>query len=108
MIDSTLFWRVLSRSSTVNQLHSLLHGPDHWARVWENAQLLMSGIDDPYDRRVIDAFCLLHDSERTCDEADPAHGERGFRLGRRLGLAQLLDSEALQTLEVACKYHDQG
>ncbi len=83
-----------------------LHGPAHWARVLENGLRLAETVK--VDRRVLEAFAVLHDALRVCDGLDRDHGRRAaalaWRLRRRLGL----EPADIRRLQAALAGHDEA
>ena len=59
--------------------HNGYHGFDHWMRVLYNGRLL-AGMEKA-NLRVIELFCLLHDTQRRNECRDPSHGRRAARFG---------------------------
>lgn len=64
--------------------HASVHGPAHWARVRLNGMRIaqVSGAD----RKVVELFAFLHDSQRRNDGTDPEHGP-GLRNTRYQNMA---------------------
>ena len=84
-----------------------IHGLPHWLRVRDNGLRLaeLTGAN----RRVVELFALLHDSQRWDDGYDPDHGPRAAEFLRELaGDYFHLDPPELELLEYACHYHSDG
>jgi len=62
--------------------HNGYHGFDHWMRVLYNGRLL-AGMENA-NIRVVELFCLLHDTQRRNEYRDPSHGRRAARYARSL------------------------
>lgn len=100
----------LDRLLEIARLHatrpdSPIHGVDHWRRVGRNGEKLAAATAGA-DPRVVQVFAAFHDSQRTNDGRDPAHGARAAALVRRLRLD--LNREQLDTLSAALVDHDRG
>ena len=102
-----MLWPVMGRSTTVNVLGSIDHGPGHWARVWRNAHRLANSVEG-VDRLVLDMFALFHDSMRDNEFVDPHHGSRGSKLAIDLGIQMILGDEQVDLFQSACIAHDAG
>lgn len=61
--------------------HDGVHGVKHWLRVLDNARMLASVYPD-VDLKVLEAFALLHDTQRLQDYYDPDHGYRAAEVTR--------------------------
>ena len=84
-----------------------LHGPRHWARVWDNGVQLAQRTGAR--RGVVELFALFHDSRRLNEGTDPGHGLRGAELARRLlGLEFTLSHSDMDLLVRACSQHTGG
>jgi uncharacterized protein len=84
-----------------------LHGPAHWARVYENGRCLAERTGARED--VVTLFALFHDACRRADGMDFGHGRRGARLADSFcGLYFDLDPAGLDTLMEACANHTAG
>ena len=62
--------------------HNGYHGFDHWMRVLYNGRLL-AGMENA-NLRVVELFCLLHDTQRRNENRDPSHGRRAARYAKSL------------------------
>jgi len=83
------------------------HGPQHWARVYENGMRLaeITGAD----KEVVALFSLFHDSRRFNENHDPGHGMRGANLAKTLrGKLVNLDDRRFDLLYDACALHSDG
>lgn len=105
--DSEVVFGALRNSSTINDLGSFDHGPGHWARVWENGRRLAEKVEG-CDLVVIEWFALFHDTMRENEFHDPEHGRRGYELGLKLGIADLINGTRLAKFQFACVHHDAG
>lgn len=83
-----------------------LHGPAHWARVLENGLRLADSVK--VDRRVLELFALLHDSQRICDGIDREHGRRAADMAWNLRTWLGLDDAGFKRLFVALAGHDEA
>ena len=62
--------------------HNGCHGFDHWMRVLYNGRLL-AGMENA-NIRVVELFCLLHDTQRHNEYRDPSHGRRAAHYAKSL------------------------
>lgn len=84
-----------------------IHGIAHWLRVRRIGRLLAE--ESGADRKVVEAFALVHDVGRWEDGRDPDHGRRSAVIGRRLNDEYLgLDARQLALFEKACAFHTAG
>ena len=59
--------------------------------------------------RVVELFCLLHDTQRRNENRDPSHGRRAALYARSLrGVWFDLSDEEMDLLMEALKYHSDG
>ena len=58
--------------------HNSLHGFDHWMRVLYNGRLLSDM--ESANIRVVELFCLLHDTQRRNEYRAPSHDRRAAAL----------------------------
>lgn len=81
-----------------------VHGIDHWDRVYENGQKLITPEVKPL---VVGLFAYLHDSCRINDGEDLGHGERAvdFISSLRDTLLKDVSDEDIQLLKTACRLH---
>lgn len=81
-----------------------VHGIDHWDRVYENGQNLITTEVKPL---VVGLFAYLHDSCRINDGEDLGHGERAvdFISSLRDTLLKDVSDEDIQLLKTACRLH---
>ena len=87
--------------------HNGYHGFDHWMRVLYNGRLL-AGMENA-NLRVVELFCLLHDTQRLNEDDDPSHGHRAAQYAQTLrGQWFDLSDEELDLLTEALKYHSDG
>ena len=87
--------------------HNGYHGFDHWMRVLYNGRLL-AGMENA-NIRVVELFCLLHDTQRRNERRDPSHGRRAARYARSLrGVWFDISDEEMNLLTEALKYHSDG
>lgn len=81
-----------------------LHGVDHWDRVYENGQKLLTPEVNPL---VVGLFAYLHDSSRVEDGEDINHGARAAELIdtiRETYLKKVSDDD-VELLKKACRLH---
>lgn len=84
-----------------------IYGWPHWARVRDNGLRLADATGA--NRRVVELFALLHDSQRWDDGWDPDHGPRAAAFVRELaGEYFQLEPQELELLTYACHYHSDG
>ena len=55
--------------------HDGFHGYAHWMRVLHNGRLLAD--TENANLKVVELFCLLHDTQRRNEDRYPQHGSRG-------------------------------
>ena len=76
-------------------------------RVLHNGPLL-AGMDNA-NIRVVELFCMLHDTQRRNERRDPSHGRRAARYARSLrGVWFNLSDKEMELLTEALKYHSDG
>jgi uncharacterized protein len=78
--------------------HNGYHGFDHWMRVLHNGRLLADM--ENANLRVVELFCLLHDTQRRNEYRDPSHGRRAARYAQ--------SHQKIYLLTEALKYHSDG
>jgi len=84
-----------------------IHGFPHWVRVRENG-LRLAKINGA-NPNVVELFAFFHDICRRRDGTDPDHGKRAAEFINSLEARIINLSEMdLDSLKVACAYHDQG
>ena len=87
--------------------HNGYHGFDHWMRVLHNGRLL-AGMENA-NIRVVELFCLLHDTQLRNEYRDPSHSRRAARYARSLRGTWLdISDEEMSLLIEALKYHSDG
>lgn len=81
-----------------------LHGINHWDRVYENGQKLLTPDVNPL---VVGLFAYLHDSCRVHDGEDLNHGQRAAAWINTLRNTYLKDvsDEEMALLQKACRLH---
>jgi uncharacterized protein len=81
-----------------------VHGIDHWDRVYENGQELVTPKVKPL---VVGLFAYLHDSCRVNDGEDVGHGPRAaeFISTLRDNLLKDVSDGDIQLLRTACRLH---
>ena len=62
--------------------HKGFHGYAHWMRVPYNGRLLAKVV--VANTKVVELFCLLHDTQRLNENRDPEHGYRAAKFARAL------------------------
>ena len=76
-------------------------------RVLYNGRLL-AGMENA-NLRVVELFCLLHDTQRHNEYRDPSHGRRAARYARSLRSDWFdISDEEMDLLTEALKYHSDG
>lgn len=86
-------------------LHGI-HGPKHWARVFENTQELCRATGA--DPLVCGLFAVIHDSKRLNEGTDPNHGPRAAEFVRKLwinGFLKGLGEGQILSLVDCCHEH---
>jgi uncharacterized protein len=84
-----------------------IHGIKHWKRVRQNGLLLAE--NNAANKKVVELFAFLHDSQRLKDHGDWAHGKRAVDLINRLhGTYFTLTKDELEDLKTACAAHSEG
>ena len=79
-------------------------GLTHWGRVYDNGMRLSE--ESRANRKVVDLFAFLHDSQRHHDGADIGHGHRGAEYAKTLrGEFFELNDDEFDLLYVACRDH---
>ena len=87
--------------------HKGFHGYAHWMRVLHNGRLLAKA--EGANLKVVELFCLLHDSQRQNESKDPQHGYRAAQFAKTLkGIWFDADSKEMELLEEALAYHSDG
>ena len=87
--------------------HNGLHGYTHWMRVLHNGRLLAKA--EGANIKVVELFCLLHDTHRQNENIDPKHGYRAAQFTKTLkGVWFDADDEEMELLEEALAYHSDG
>jgi len=87
--------------------HNGFHGFDHWMRVLHNGRLLADA--EGASLKVVELFCLLHDTQRLNEDDDPSHGHRAAQFAQTLRgqWFDLTDGE-MDLLTEALTYHSDG
>jgi len=94
-----------TREFVLTHVHaSGLHGIDHWDRVYENGQELITPQVKPL---VVGLFAYLHDSCRLNDGRDKEHGRRAadYISTLRDTLLKDVSDGDIQLLKTACRLH---
>ena len=87
--------------------HNGLHGFDHWMRVLHNGRLLADA--EGANLKVVELFCLLHDTQRLNEDDDPSHGHRAAQCTETLrGIWFDLTDGEMGLLTEALTYHSDG
>ncbi len=102
MIDFDILWNIIINDPELR--NSLIHGPDHWARVERNG--IFIGEQVGADITVIRLFALFHDCKRKNDGIDPGHGKRGAENAKSLRnkLFEISDDQ-FNNFYNACRLH---
>ena len=87
--------------------HNGYHGFHHWKRVLLNGRLLTK--ETGANLKVVELFCLLHDTQRFNEDYDPQHGHRAALYAQSIRgvLFDATDAE-MDLLIEACTYHSDG
>ena len=87
--------------------HKGFHGYPHWMRVLYNGRLLAKS--ERANTKVLELFCLLHDTQRLNENRDPEHGYRAAEFAKTLnGTWFNVDDEEMALLVQALTYHSDG
>ena len=87
--------------------HDGFHGFDHWMRVLHNGRLLADA--EEANLKVVELFCLLHDTQRLNKNEDPLHGQRAAQFAQTLrGIWFDLTDGEMNLLTDALTYHSDG
>jgi uncharacterized protein len=87
--------------------HNGYHGFSHWMRVLHNGRLLAKA--ECANLKVVELFCLLHDTQRQNENIDPKHGYRAAQFAKTLkGVWFDVNDEEMELLEEALAYHSDG
>lgn len=84
-----------------------IHGVRHWVRVRQNGLELCERTGA--NKRVVELFAFLHDSQRQSDGDDTEHGERAAEFAASLAGTHIhLEKKDLALLIFACAHHSSG
>ena len=87
--------------------HNGFHGFDHWMRVLHNGRLLADA--ENANLKVVELFCLLHDTRRLNEDEDPLHGPRAANYVQTLrGVWFDVSGDEMDLLTEALTYHSDG
>ena len=87
--------------------HEGFHGYAHWMRVLHNGRLLAKV--EGANAKVVELFCLLHDTQRLNENRDPKHGYRASEFAKTLnGTWFNADDNEMELLVEALTYHSDG
>ena len=87
--------------------HNGFHGSAHWMRVLHNGRLLAE--TENADLKIVELFCLLHDTQRKNEDRDPEHGPRAADYARAIrGTLFDLEDDKMELLDEALRYHSDG
>ena len=87
--------------------HNGFHGFDHWMRVLHNGRLLANA--ENANLKVVELFCLLHDTRRLNEDEDPLHGQRAANYAQTLrGVWFDVSGDEMDLLTEALSYHSDG
>jgi uncharacterized protein len=91
------------------RLDSILHGIEHWNRVYYFGMKLAEA-DSNVNKRVVALFAYLHDCERKDDFYDENHGKRSAKklLSLSETLLKDLSDEEFKLLYKAIAHHNSG
>ena len=87
--------------------HNGYHGFHHWKRVLNNGRLLTKKTGA--NLKVVELFCLLHDTQRLNEDYDLQHGHQAALYAQSIRgvLFDATDAE-MDLLMEACTYHSDG
>jgi uncharacterized protein len=81
-----------------------VNGPEHWQRVWQNAQLLIPHTNA--NETVVELFCYLHDCCRIHNGHEPEHGHAAAKfIEQHKKEFSFLSANEYQLLLTACDEH---
>ena len=87
--------------------HNGFHGFEHWMRVLHNGRLLAEA--EGANLKVVELFCLLHDTQRLNEDEDPLHGHRAAQYAKtQRGVWFILTDGEMDLLTQALSYHSDG
>ena len=87
--------------------HDGFHGFAHWMRVLHNGRLLTE--TENANLKIVELFCLLHDTQRQNEDRDPEHGPRAADYARAIrGTLFDLKDDEMELLDEALRYHSDG
>ena len=87
--------------------HNGFHGFAHWMRVLHNGRLLAE--TENANLKIVELFCLLHDTQRQNEDRDPEHGPRAADYARAIrGTLFDLKDDEMELLDEALRYHSDG
>ena len=87
--------------------HNGFHGFAHWMRVLHNGRLLAE--TENANLKIVELFCLLHDTQRQNEDRDPEHGPRAADYAQAIrGTFFDLDDDEMDLLDEALRYHSDG
>ena len=87
--------------------HDGFHGYAHWMRVLYNGRLLAKA--EGANTKVVELFCLLHDTQRLNENRDPEHGPRAAEFAKTLhGIWFNANDDEMELLVEALAYHSDG
>ena len=83
------------------------HGFAHWMRVLHNGRLLAE--TENANLKIVELFCLLHDTQRQNEDRDPEHGPRAADYAHSIrGKLFDLEDDEMELLDEALRYHSDG
>ena len=87
--------------------HNGFHGYAHWMRVLHNGRLLAKA--EGANIKIVELFCLLHDTQRQNENRDSKHGHRAAQFAKTLkGIWFDLNDAEMELLTEALAYHSDG
>ena len=87
--------------------HNGFHGFAHWMRVLHNGRLLTE--TENANLKIVELFCLLHDTQRQNEDRDPEHGSRAADYAQAIrGTFFDLEDDEMKLLDEALRYHSDG
>jgi len=98
----------IEHCSSVYQMdHNGFHGFTHWMRVLHNGRLLAE--TENANLKIVELFCLLHDTQRQNEDRDPEHGPRAADYAHSIrGRWYELENDEMELLDEALRYHSDG
>tara|TARA_R110001592_G_scaffold167228_4_gene402651 strand:- start:1425 stop:1871 length:447 start_codon:yes stop_codon:yes gene_type:complete len=87
--------------------HHGYHGFNHWARVMKHGRFLAA--KENANLKVVELFCIMHDTQRQNENRDPMHGCRAAKFAHKVrGIWFDISDRDMRLLDEALTYHSDG